>query len=52
MTYLLLGQIESWSMCLEKVMLQIVSYHDTAKYPEAFYHGLVLGIVAGSFSSK
>ena len=28
-------------------MLQIVSYHDVAKEPEAFFHGLLLGFIAG-----
>ena len=31
---------------LEKVLLQIVSYHDLAKEPEAFFHGLLLGFIA------
>lgn len=31
---------------LEKVILEISSYHDFAKEPEAFFHGLLLGFVA------
>lgn len=31
---------------LEKVLLQIVSCHDLAKEPEAFFHGLLLGFIA------
>ena len=46
MRQLLHGDIHAWSQRLQEVMLQIISYHDTAKYPEAFYHGLLLGIVA------
>ncbi len=45
MEYLLNRDIEAWSKQLQEVMLQIVSYHDPVKYPEAFYHGLLLGIV-------
>ena len=31
---------------LKKYLLQIVSYHDLAKEPEAFFHGLLLGFIA------
>lgn len=31
---------------LDEVLLQIVSYHDLAREPEAFFHGLVLGLTA------
>ena len=40
------GQIEILKQDLEKVLLQIVSYHDLAKEPEAFFHGLLLGFIA------
>ncbi len=43
--YLLNGNIEAWAKQLEEIILQIVSYHDPEKYPEAFYHGLLLGII-------
>lgn len=42
---LLNGKIEEFKAHLEKVLLQIVSYHDVAKEPEAFYHGLLLGFM-------
>lgn len=44
--YLLNGEIEKFTKYLKEVMLQIVSVHDVAKEPEAFYHGLMLGFVA------
>ncbi len=43
MNSLLIGNIDIFKRGLEKVMLQIASYHDMAKEPEAFYHGLLLG---------
>lgn len=43
---LVAGNIELFRAGLEKVLLQIVSYHDLAKEPEAFFHGLLLGFVA------
>lgn len=46
MKQLLHGDINACSQRLQEVMLQIVRYHDTTKYPEAFYHGLLVGIVA------
>lgn len=46
MEHLLSGNIEAWAQQLQEVMLQIVSYHDPARHPEAFYHGLLLGILA------
>ena len=43
---LLEGKLEVFERHLEKVMLQIVSVHDMAKEPEAFYHGLLLGFMS------
>ena len=42
---LLLGNIESFAEGLEHIMVQIASIHDVAKEPEAFYHGLMLGLI-------
>ncbi len=42
---LLEGKIAQFKAHLEKVLLQIVSCHDVAKEPEAFYHGLLLGFM-------
>jgi hypothetical protein len=44
-TALLNGNIEKFKTYLEKVLSQIVSCHDFAKEPEAFYHGLLLGFM-------
>ena len=43
---LLGGEINVFKGHLDKVLLQIVSYHDLAKEPEAFFHGLLLGFIA------
>ena len=43
---LLQGNIDEFAKSLQEVMLQIVSVHDVAKEPEAFYHGLMLGLTA------
>ncbi len=40
---LITGKIDQFKKDLESVVLQIMSYHDLAKEPEAFYHGLLLG---------
>ncbi len=46
-TALVSGNMEVFRASLEKVLLRIVSYHDVAKEPEAFFHGLLLGFIAG-----
>lgn len=46
MIHLLKGEIEKFEHDLQEVLLQTVSVHDTAKQPEAFYHGLILGLAA------
>jgi hypothetical protein len=43
---LVTGKIEILKEHLEKIMLQIISFHDLAIEPEAFFHGLLLGCVA------
>ncbi len=43
---LLCGKIKEFKDHLDKVLLQIVSFHDSAKEPEAFFHGLLLGFIA------
>lgn len=40
---LVTGKIDQFKVDLEKIVYQIMSYHDLAKEPEAFYHGLLLG---------
>jgi hypothetical protein len=44
--YLLTGNIPEFKIYLEEIFLRIISIHDVAKYPEAFYHGLMLGFTA------
>ncbi len=43
--HLLNGEVELFTEELEEIVQRIVSVHDTAKYPEAFYHGLLLGLI-------
>ena len=42
---LLIGKMDEFKEHLEKILLHIVSVHDMAKEPEAFYHGLLLGFM-------
>lgn len=49
---LLEGKIDSFKQGLKYIMDTIVSAHDTGKEPEAFYHGLVIGITASLCDSK
>ena len=44
--HLLTGNIELFKKELEEVMEQTVSSHDTGRNPEAFYHGLMIGLTA------
>lgn len=48
---LLVGNIEKFKKHLEKVIFQITSYHDFAREPEAFYHGLMLGFTVSLHST-
>jgi hypothetical protein len=43
---LLTGDMPHFTKQLEKILLQIASYHDMAQEPEAFYQGLLLGFIA------
>jgi hypothetical protein len=49
--FLLHGNIEKFSESLEQVLIQTISVHDTAKKPEVFFHGFMLGLTA-SLSKK
>ena len=42
--HLLMGNIQAWAQEMQEVMIQMTSYHDSAMAPEAFYHGMLLGI--------
>ncbi len=50
--YLLEGNIALFSENLKSVMEQIISVHDTARDPEAFYHGLIVGLTASLHGEK
>jgi hypothetical protein len=43
---LLQGDMVNFTQGLQEVMQQTASFHDLAKEPEAFYHGLILGLTA------
>ncbi len=45
-TALISGQIDTLREYLNKILLEVVSYHDLAKEPEIFFHGLLLGFIA------
>lgn len=44
---LLDGDVAAFTKDLQSIMEQVISVHDTARDPEAFYHGLVIGLTAG-----
>ncbi len=44
--HLLTGNIDLFEQELKEVMEQTVSSHDTGRNPEAFYHGLMIGLTA------
>lgn len=52
LTYLLIGDIESFSQNFGQVLVRTVSVHDAAHHPEAFYHGFILGLAAGLDQTK
>ena len=47
--YLLTGKPDLFARDLKELMEQSISHHDTAKQPEAFYHGLMLGLTASLY---
>lgn len=47
LTYLLNGNIEKFVENFGQVLLRTISVHDIAHNPEAFYHGFMLGLIAG-----
>ncbi len=49
---LLEGKIDAFKKGLAYIMDTIVSVHDTGKEPEAFYHGLIIGITASLCDSE
>ncbi len=49
--HLLTGNIEKFSFELKQIMEHTVSVHDTSQSPEAFYHGLMIGLTASLHAS-
>lgn len=43
---LLDGDVATFTNDLQSIMEQVISVHDTARDPEAFYHGLIIGLTA------
>jgi hypothetical protein len=48
---LLVGDINNFKEHLNRIMLHTASTHDIAKEPEAFYHGLMLGLTASLYNN-
>ncbi len=48
---LLTGNLEKFSPELQKIMEHTLSVHDMSKHPEAFYHGLMIGLTASLHGS-
>lgn len=46
------GNLEEFERKLGILMEQVVSHHDTAQHPEAFYHSLMLGLTASLSQNK
>lgn len=47
--HLLSGDLEAFQRDLQEVMESIVSSHDVSHDPEAFYHGLMIGLTASLY---
>jgi len=50
--HLLTGNIELFEQELKEIMEQTVSSYDTGRNPEAFYHGLMIGLTASLHHSE
>lgn len=50
--HLLKGEMERFKRGLQHIMEQTVSVHDVSKEPEAFYHGLMIGLTASLGNDK
>lgn len=50
--HLLLGNVAAFEEDLNYIMERTVSVHDTSKDPEAFYHGLMVGVTASLYGNK
>jgi hypothetical protein len=51
LTELLNGNVEQMKVYLGEILLQAASTRDMAQEPEAFYHGLMLGLTASAFTT-
>ncbi len=49
---LLTGKLDRFEEDLTQIMEETVSVHDTANDPEAFYHGLMIGLTASLYGNK
>ncbi|MBS0184933.1 MAG: PD-(D/E)XK nuclease domain-containing protein [Proteobacteria bacterium] len=49
---LLTGNIEKFSADLKELLEHTVSVHDASRTPEAFYHGLMIGLTASLHASS
>lgn len=52
LNHLLVGDIEAFEKDLTSMMARTVSVHDMSRDPEAFYHGLMVGLTASLYQSK
>lgn len=52
LNHLLSGNLEAFGQELIQVMESTVSSHDMSRDPEAFYHGLMIGLTASLYQSK
>lgn len=52
LNHLLSGNLEEFERELAQVMESTVSSHDISRDPEAFYHGLMIGLTASLYQSK
>jgi hypothetical protein len=50
--HLLTGNIDLFEQELRDVMEQTVTSHDTSRNPEAFYHGLMVGLTASLYHNE
>jgi len=50
--HLLTGNIELFEKEMKEIVEHTVSVHDTARHPEAFYHGLMMGLTASLYHSE
>jgi len=52
LNHLLTGNILEFERCFKELIDRTISYHDTATEPEAFYHGLLVGVTASLHNDK